>query len=202
MSLTSKGTSTKPIPEGVYEAVCVGLYDIGTQRNEWYDKDIEMVVIVWEIPELRIKIERDGEELDLPRVISQKYTNSIHPKSKLCAHLEGWRGKRFTDEERRGFSLIKVLGVSCQLQILHNDKGYANVATLMPLKKKITPENPLLSYDVEEKGPFPEGMPKWIIELVEGSLEFKGFAPAEEGPPPIDDPGYDPDGQGDDGLPF
>lgn len=199
MSLTSKGSNVKPIPEGVYEAVCVGLYDIGTQHNNWYDKDIPQIVIVWEIPELRIDIERDGETVNLPRVISQTYTNSIGSKSNLGKLLVSWRGKKFEPAELKGFQLIKILGAACTLQVLHNDKGYANVETILPLKKKIEPENPLLSYDVDEKGPFPTGMPKWIIEKVEGSLEFKEFKPKDEEPPPVDkDPGYDPD----DDIPF
>ena len=39
----------EPIPEDTYPAVCVGLYDIGEQFNEKYDKAQKKVVITWEL---------------------------------------------------------------------------------------------------------------------------------------------------------
>ena len=76
MSLTVSGKKEfEPIPEGIYAAVCVGIYDLGTQHNEIFNNDAHQVLFTWEIPDRRLD---DGR----PMVISKKYTQSLHKKAK------------------------------------------------------------------------------------------------------------------------
>ncbi len=182
MALTAKdraGGDFTPIPEDLHLAVCYGIWDIGTQFSEKYSKSIHKVVIVWEIPGCRGQFERDGKIKDLPRAISKRYTISLHKKADLRKDLESWRGKKFTDEELKGFDLKKLLGAPCQIQVLHNkvdDKVYANIAaiTKAPTATKIIPENPLKFFSFEDQAPVPDGTPEWIMDLIRHAEEFKG----------------------------
>ena len=71
-------------------------------------------------------------------LISKTYTASMHEKAALSKDLESWRGRAFTDEERDGFDLKKVLGQPCLLNVIHENKGgtvYANIASVSPVPK-------------------------------------------------------------------
>ena len=180
MGLTARdkgGGDFQPIPEDVYIAICYGIWDIGTQFSEKYGKAIHKVVIVWELPSCRADFERDGKQVNLPRATSKRYTLSLHKKADLRKDLESWRGKKFTDEELRGFDLKKLLGVPCQLQILHNkvdEKTYANIAAIIkaPAGTKLQTENPLTFFSFEDGTPIPAGTPDWIKDLIQQSEEY------------------------------
>lgn len=163
--------------EGVKLAACIGLYDLGTQYQEKWDKEIRKVLIIWEIPEERIEI----NEEDKPRAISKRYTLSLHQKAQLRKDLEAWRGRAFTDEELQGFDLKNILGKSCQIQIIHNQvdgKTYANIAAIMALPKGIlplNPENEVKYFSWEDNIDIPEGTPLWIADLIKQSKEYKNI---------------------------
>jgi len=133
MALTAKdpgGAGYTPPEEGVFQAVCYGLFDLGLQYSEKWDKTAHRVLLSWELPEQRMEIERDGKTLNLPRAISREYTLSLHKKAQLRKDLEAWRGRIFTAEELAGFDLQKILGSNCMIQVLHtkkDDKTYANI---------------------------------------------------------------------------
>ena len=74
--VTKKGNSYPPIEGGTYQGICIGVIDIGTQYNDYYQKEIRRVIFIWELPELRIEVEKDGEKLNLPRVISKTSTKN------------------------------------------------------------------------------------------------------------------------------
>lgn len=147
------GGDYKPCPEGVHDAVCVFVEDIGFEHSDLYNKDIHKVVICWEVNEPM----SDGR----PFMMSQTYTASLSDKAKLRKDLEGWRGKKFTDEELKGFDLEILRGKQCQLQIIHNEKGgktYANIQTVLP-KGKHSPAMSIVNTEV----------PAWIIEKREAN---------------------------------
>ena len=183
-----------PIAEGTYQAVCYRLYDLGSQFSEKWGKTAHQVLIVWEVPEARIEIEKDGVKVDLPRVVSKKYTLSLNEKAALRKDLQSWRGRNFTQDELNSFDITKLLGVNCMMQIIHNSKDgktYANIASIMPLykgMKKLEPENVATYFSMQENMDIPADTPDWIKELIEGSAEYQGRFPAEEGreEPPVD----------------
>lgn len=179
------GGDFTPIPEDLHLAVCYGIWDIGTQFSERYGRSVHKVVIVWELPSCRGEFERDGQMKNLPRAISKRYRISLHKKSDLRKDLESWRGRKFTEEELKGFDLHRLLGASCQIQVLHNNvdgKTYANIAaiTKAPTGTKLVPENPLKFFSFEEGGQIPEGTPEWIKDLIRQSEEFSGAGIHEE----------------------
>ena len=148
MGLTAKETgsgSFDPVPEGMHHAVCYGLYDLGTQYNEKFNKNVHQVLLVWELPDERISVEKEGEKKELLRSISKKYTLSLHEKAGLRKELEAWRGKSFTPEELQGFNLQALLKANCTLQVIHkhkNDKTYANIQSIVPLMKNMPKKPP------------------------------------------------------------
>jgi hypothetical protein len=181
MGLTAKdkgGGDFTPIPEDLHLAICYGIWDLGTQYSEKWEKSSHKVVIVWEIPGCRGDFERDGKRLNLPRAISKQYRLSLHKKAELRKDLESWRGKKFTEEELMGFDLKKLLGAPCQIQVLHNkvdDKTYANIAaiTKAPIGTKLTPENNLTFFSFEDGHHIPDSTPEWIRDIIEHAEEFQ-----------------------------
>ena len=198
------GGSYDPVPQGMHQAVCYAVYDLGTQFSEKFGKSMKKVLIMWEIPEERIDIQRkdSGEIVNLPRAISKEYTASLHQKSNLRKQLEAWRGRAFTAEELAGFDLVKLLGVNCMLQVIHQTKGdktYANVETVVPLMKGMTKKNPENStkwFSFEDQTEIPDGTPEWVVKKIEAAEEWNASSDPE--PPPSDDSGFVPD----DDIPF
>jgi hypothetical protein len=192
----SSGATFEPLSQGVHNAVCFAMYDLGTQHTEYKgeQKLAHQVLIMWEIPAERIEIEKNGQKVDMPRAISKKYTMSLGEKANLRRDLQGWRGRQFTPEELATFDITTIIGLPCMIQVLHKiskktGKPYANIAAIMPLMKgapSIKAENPLRFYSISDhKDQIPEGTPKWIAETIKESDEWKIFAKPEEEPPPF-----------------
>jgi len=128
-----KESTFTPAPEGLHVAVCADVWQPWTEerREDWGGGLVDKTRVVWLVEEINPKTQK-------PYEVSQIYTLSLHEKSKLSSHLESWRGKKFTDEERAGFDVEKLIGVSCQVQVVHKitDGGtYANVQAVVPLGK-------------------------------------------------------------------
>lgn len=186
MGLTMKekgnGKSYDPVPADLHIGICYAVVDLGTQCNPWREgEDKHQVLIIWELPDLRIDVERDGITQNLPRAISKRYTASFHEKANLRKDLQKWRGRPFTTDELKGFHLSKLLGVNCTLLVQHKvskstGNTYAMVDTVMPLKgvDKREPENPVVYYDMDEHGKaLPKGLPDWVIDVIQESKEWQ-----------------------------
>ena len=128
--VATTGTNEYPkVPTGVHNARCVRVIDLGTQRND-YGGNItfkRQVLIIWEVP--------DQMSNDQPMTISKFYTLSLHEKSNLGMDLTSWRGRPFTEQEKEGFDITKLIGVPCQINVMHNDSGKEKVSSVMPLGK-------------------------------------------------------------------
>lgn len=195
MGLTARdkgGGDFTPVSEGLHHAICFAIYDIGTHFNAAFGKWAHQCFIMWEIPGERIQI--DGK--DLPRAISKKFTVSLHEKADLRKFLQTWRGRSFTVEELQGFDIKKLLGVNCQIQVMHtnkNDKTYANIVAIIPLSKDVpkrTSENPFKFFSFEDSTIIPEGTPDWIADQIKSAKEWgggDGGSNADQEPPPVED---------------
>jgi hypothetical protein len=194
------GEDFPPIETGVHHAICYGVIDIGTQHNIKWNQFQHKGIIIWELPLLRFETKSGEDTLDKPKVISRTFTVSLGEKSHLRPFLESWRGKPFSTEELLGFDLSKLIGVKCQLNIIHNTedaKTYANVATAMPLSanmEKLHPENETIYYSIEDHGMrFPASTPEWIQKKIMMSQEYtefgsEGYVPQSgDEEPPIPD---------------
>lgn len=165
-------------PSGVYHAICYGVIDLGTQFHPIYEKEQRKCIILWELPDITITI--DGEEL--PRVQSKIYTLSLNKKAHLRHDLESWRGRGFSKKElEKGFELKALLGINCQLNIIHNyseknQREYANVESVIPLLKgsaKRTSKTDHIYFSWDEKMEIPD-MPEWILNILMKCKEYNG----------------------------
>lgn len=136
MSLTvhSSGGDFEQVPEGVYQARCYQLVDLGTQTSQF--GEAKKIQVGWE---LFGETRKDGS----PFVISSRYTASLNNKATLFKDLQAWRGKPFTEEELAAFDLQKIVGVPCQIQIQHKanadgTRTFANISALMSIPKGMT----------------------------------------------------------------
>ena len=125
-------------PEGLWPAVCCDVYDLGLVQTQFGEQ--VKIEISWQLEERDPKTNRRF-------LVSQRYTPSLHEKSKLRPLLESWRGRRFTKDEEKEFDIEKLLGACCQLQVVHaiKDEGrcFANVQACVPYPKN----TPKLSID-------------------------------------------------------
>jgi len=110
----------------------VDVVDLGPIKTEWQgDERIrDMVRLVWQIDTKR----QDGTR----HLVFGRYTNSLHPKSRLRHDLVSWRGRDFRPDEEAQFDLERLIGVPCELVIVHatsNGTTYANVSAVIPAAK-------------------------------------------------------------------
>ena len=125
-----KNTTFANAPEGLHPAVCVDVIDLGEQPTQWGPK--EKIELRWQLDEV-------NPETQKPFQVRARYTNSLHEKAILRQTLETWRNKKFTAHELQGFDLESLIGVCCQVQIVHapGDEGrvWANVQAVVPFPK-------------------------------------------------------------------
>ena len=213
LTASSSGNSQdyELLPEGYETAKCYAVVDLGTQKTEWKGntKKVRKVVLIWELHRHTIEIEKNGEKIDAPRVISRIFTLSLGKKSHLRPFLVSWRGKNFTPEEEKGFNIKTVLEAPCTLQIIHNqgsgdnsDTTYANVANAIPLMDKELKQelycDPVY-FSFEDNMDIPESLPDWIKEKIQQSNEWLMAGRLDDAP--VQDPDYIPPNPDDD-IPF
>ena len=101
------------IPEGVYPARCFSIVDLGTQNKVFKEteKEVHEISLSFEIPELSYEFEdkETGEKKKGCKTISSTFTASLSSKANLRKFLDAWRGKKFTEEELKGFDLKNVV---------------------------------------------------------------------------------------------
>lgn len=193
MSLTAKqGPPIEQIEPGNHQGICVAVIDLGTQYNERFQKEQPKILITWEFPDFPI-IGQDGQSDPEKgfRVLSKEYTASLGEKSNLYADLISWRGRAFTQEELEGFNLKQVLGANCLVNIVTNEKGYSQVATIAKMPKGMAPKKASyqLLYDMDDDMHIPEGVSSWIAEKIKKSKEYMAWEDpsiTDDGPPPDD----------------
>lgn len=182
-----------PVPAGMHKAVCIGIFDLGHQRN-YFGEIKHEVCVMWEIPDIRIKT----EEQDLPRVISRRYNLSLDDRAHLRRHLQAWRGKPFEKQELEGFRLENILGAPCILNIVQHrskknaDEYYSMVDYVAPMpkgEKRPKPETPQMYFSFEDKTVIPATAPKWLTKKIMESEEWRAMGTGSNNstPPPEDD---------------
>ncbi len=157
-------------PPGMTQAVCIGVEDIGLQKSSFQgaDKIQRKVVFLWETT----KKDASGH----PFIMSKKYTASMFDKANLRKDLEGWAGKKFTDEQAKKVDVELFKGRNCLLNIVHSDdEKYANIAGITPVMEGMPPIKPT--------GNVPDGLKKWLDKMRSEAVEPMD---SHEEPPPHD----------------
>lgn len=181
MPKASSAPSIAPVSAGLHPAVCYAVIDLGTQPSQMY-APARKVLIMWELPHLLFNFADDkGNAVEKPRVISRDYTLSLGKKATLRKDLESWRGRPFTAEEASGFEVGALIGVNCQLNVVHKPSAdgrvFANISGIVPLGRgmeKHKPSIPTVLWDIPKSGPFvfPKEMPEWVQVRIKGSEEY------------------------------
>lgn len=179
MSMVASDNGGIEIPKlegGVYTSISSAMVDLGLQKSEKFKTTQRKFMLIWTIQGEEIEI--NGEKQ--ARQISKEYSFSLNEKSTLRKDLQSWRGKVFTDEELRGFNLLNVLNVACQLQIIleeKNGKQYNNIAGIMSLPKgtKISPLDDVYYFDIENIETWSNWgrITKWIQERIKKAENFE-----------------------------
>lgn len=176
---SSSNTPREQVPAALHLARCYEMIQIGTVTDTWegQTKQLNKVRIGFELPEeLRVFNEDKGEQ---PMVISREFTLSMHEKASLRLFLEGWRGKKFTEEEAKKFDITVLIGVPAMLNVTHTEKGdkvYANIASATPIHKSMVcpaPINPprVLSFAAFDWDLY-ESLPKFLKEKIANTPEY------------------------------
>lgn len=156
-----KGFNLEP---GIYEAVCFGLIDIGTQHGEYQgqEKVRHQVIMKFELLE-----EHYNDDTGTHRMqFAQFYTLSLHEKAMLRKHLIGWRGREFTAEELKGFELKNILGKNCLLVIGSSPSGKSVIESISKFKKdSVEPERDLEYFSFDD---FDGTFPSWMSDGIKG----------------------------------
>ncbi len=185
------GSQRELLPPGNIQAVCFGVIELG-HRDGLYGVKHEACVL-FEVPSLRYEDE-DGK--DMPRGINNFYLISLHEKSNMGKDLTSWRGKEFTEKEKEGFDITKLIGANCLLNIAHKQKAdksmkdyIASITPLMQGMNTLIPENKLVNYSISDNGFDFTGVPEWAVKFIKESEEFKSkdtVRTDEQGPLPED----------------
>lgn len=115
-------------PDGLHSAVVVDAVDLGNQSSPWGEKHKLSLVFETQLT----------DEEGTSYILASRYNWSLHEKSNLRKDLERLLGKKFTSEELlEGFNLESLVGMSCNILVVHNetdDRTYANIESLLPYK--------------------------------------------------------------------
>jgi hypothetical protein len=176
------GTEFEQAPTGAQVARCIKLIDIGTQTGEWQGKPTHkrQVIITWELPKCLMS---EGEYAGQPFTISKFYTASLSDRANLRHDLVAWRGREFSPEELAGFDAKNILGKTCMLNIIRNDKGKSRVDGVMQVPQgfEVPPQvNPSFYFSLDEfDSKAFEQLSKGIRGMVEASPEYRAIANPE-----------------------
>ena len=173
------GGDFKKVPQGTHMAVCNMVVNLGAQPTSYQGQDTGLkpqVYIRWEIPSQRVEYDdKEGNHIEGPMTVGKTYTISLSEKANLRKDLEAWRNQAFTEEERKGFDVDKVLGKCCQVIVTHKESQNGVFAKVTGIAgwptgvERITAENDLLSFSADNTSLY-EKLPKWIKEKLNGAV--------------------------------
>ena len=186
MSIVAKGgeksSSFPSVSVGVHKARCIKVIDLGTQKNE-FEGNItwkRQALVIWEVPD-------QTNETSEPLTISRFYTLSLHEKSNLGIDLTSWRGRPFSETEKKGFDISKLIGHTCLLNVIQGNKNN-KIGSVMPLPKgdKIAEQyHTSVVFDLEK---YQKGQKEIFNQLSEGirniilrSKELEGLEHKDNG---------------------
>lgn len=174
---TSGGRDFERVPSGMHSAICNMLVDAGMQPgSSRFPQPKHRIYLRFETPDHRIEYEHNGQKIEGPLTIGLWYVASMNAKAILRQHLEGWRGRRFTDEEAANFDIEQVLGKACTLMVTENEQGgrvFSNIKMIGPASKGVVlkAENPLLFYGPGSPRSAYEKLPDWMRKRIDNQVQ-------------------------------
>ena len=177
------------VEAGSYIGRCYSVIHIGTTHFEYQgnQKQSNKVRLTFELPtELHEFKEGEGAK---PYAVSVEYTLSLHEKSKLRPMLKGLRGKDLTEEEADSFDVASLVGQVAFLNIVHSEKGYAEIASISKVPKGMecpsqVNASVVLDYNNFNEAVF-EKLPNFIKDKMRSSDEYKAMKGIKTGDEPL-----------------
>ena len=185
MSINLKGSDNvnfEPMTGGLFPARLYQVIHIGTVEVEWKgEKKLQdKVRLGFEFPtETKVFNEEKGEQ---PNALSREFTLSISEKGNLRPFLEGWQGKKMTDEEAINVDLEEWVGKTGMINVVHGEptesgQVYANITTISPLPKNLecpdaVNEPFIMNYNDKWDIDKFESLPEFIKSRMKGSSEY------------------------------
>ena len=185
---------SEPVPSGSHIAVCDMIVHLGVQPGYGAFKAKPKVYLRFQLPNERIKFEKDGKQINGPRMVGQDYTASMSEKANLRHLLSSWRGREFTNDQAAKFDISVVLGKPAMLLIMHAKKPnrtYANISGIGPLPKGINPKTiicegtPLL-YTPDHTSTY-QLLPDWLKSKIDHQILDEPEREPGQPEPPADD---------------
>lgn len=137
MNFNQGGSQYENPAPGSYLARCIGLIDLGTHEHTYPGKPPRKtrdVRIQFELPTELMTGEFQPELKGKPFGVGRTLTQSLHPKAGLRKLLEGWRGKKFTQDDINAFQPKSLLGKACRITLIQNG-DYVDLDSIAPLTK-------------------------------------------------------------------
>lgn len=178
-----------PVAAGSYLSTCIGVIDLGEQREKFpgekVEKYVNKVVLIFELDGETVEV--DGESK--PRWISTELTASLNEKSNLGKILSAWVGEEFNAEYAASgqFDLQKLAGRACILNVSVKEKddgdAYNKVTGVSGLPKGIPApgaNSETMVFDIDERDEAVlETLPGWIQEKIRKSTQYQQDLPDE-----------------------
>ena len=181
-------SSMKPLEPDSYPARCVQYIDLGEQPKPNTDKTSRTIMLIFELPTERMQFkEDDGTVTDKPRLMSKRFTLSMHEKGNLRKAINAWRGVALTEDEARNFDIAKLLNVPCMLTIIHRQSKnsgniYADIDAIGKYPKAFPPlaeaETTIFGFDLDTPDDVEkvEALPEWIQRIIKESPTYQELA--------------------------
>lgn len=178
-----------PVAAGSYLSTCVGVIDIGEQREKYpgekVEKYVNKVVLIFEL---------DGETVEIdgatkPRWISKEYTASISEKSNLYKILNAWLGETFKTEHDTSelYDVMQLAGQPCILNVGVKEKKDGDkcneVVGVSGLPKGIPApgaNSETMVFDIDDRDEAVlDKLPGWIQQKIRKSTQYQQDLPDE-----------------------
>lgn len=162
----------EPLAPDVYDAICIGVWDIGT-----HDAPPQFPGA----PSHRMML---AFYLKAGIILQKEYAMNIYKnpktgvKTALATDLDSWVFPKSVfkpDGTPWPVDITKRLGEHCQLRIGHNAKGYEKIESIHPPQDKNWEcPLPLTVYEVGKTTEFPKEMPNFVIAKIKACHELAG----------------------------
>lgn len=175
---TWKSFERQMLPEGMVDAICYSIVDLGTQESTWEWNIIRQRKIQVTF-ETDVMGDFDWEKK--PLVIGKRYTFSSNEKSRLSIDLKSWLWKQVEE----WFDVMSLLWKSAKLQIINNTakdgKVYQNINTIIPSDKEWELINQRVAYSLDAHDDWEfEKIPEWMRDIIIKSPEWDKLSYKED----------------------
>lgn len=185
------GGDFKRASPGMHVAVCTMIVDIGWQPGGQYGPKPK-VYFGFKIPGETVEYtDKAGNTRVEPVGIGTTFTASMNKKALMRIALEGWRSRKFTDEEAADFDVKNVLGKPCMLNVAEEQKDgntYSNIVNINPMPNGMDKPDPLpvLYYGPDDKSQYTK-LPEWLQKKIQSQLPEPAAKTVEQHAVGLDD---------------